>query len=312
MDGPPEDPGLMASSIKAIFGKLKGGMQARLERTPGERPVSVTCPSILVRRGSDRSLALATDQRGPTLRHVRQVHYQYVQLYDEHFLDLLDPPKEGGGAGGAKLTIAEGPNFTYLKGAKTASAASADALEAAVTAGSAFRAHGKTNMNDASSRSHAILLVILAEEGKPFESGTVLCIGTLKAPPLERQSPPYKSPVTTVLLAPGGSPFSRGATELLGSLPGAVSWPRGSPKVTHLRLFPTRYMVDLAGSERQKRSGVSGQGLSEMIANNAALSSLGRGASRLPHPAHTCPTHAPHSALPRAACCVLSQRGPCA
>ena len=40
-------------------------------------------------------------------------------------------------------------------------------------------------------------------------------------------------------------------------------------------------MVDLAGSERQKRSGVSGQRLNEMIANNAALSTLGRVVSSL-------------------------------
>ena len=53
-------------------------------------------------------------------------------------------------------------------------------------------------MNDASSRSHAVLLVMVAERGAPPEQGVCL------------------------------------------------------------------YMIDLAGSERQKRSGVSGQGFSEM------------------------------------------------
>ena len=47
---------------------------------------------------------------------------------------------------------------------------------------------------------------------------------------------------------------------------------RGSPPEEGVCL----YMIDLAGSERQKRSGVSGQGFSEMVANNAALSALGR------------------------------------
>jgi len=164
-----------------------------------------------------------SDQPGLTSRAVRAlyaglkdtqtVHVQYLQLYDEAFLDLLDPPGAGGGS--KKLSVAEGANFTYLKGATFVSAPSAEAAVELITRGAAFRAHGKTNMNDASSRSHAILLLAIGEKEAPAESGVVL------------------------------------------------------------------YMVDLAGSERQKRSGVTGQGLNEMIANNAALSTLGRVVSSL-------------------------------
>ena len=69
-----------------------------------------------------------------------QVHFQYAQLYDSDFLDLLEPPTDGSGA--KKLSIAEGPNFTYLKGAKFATATSAQELYKAVATGAAFRAHG--------------------------------------------------------------------------------------------------------------------------------------------------------------------------
>ena len=91
---------------------------------------------------------------------------------DEAFLDLLDPPETGGG--GKKLSVAEGTNFTFLKGAKFVSAPSAEHAVELITRGAAFRAHGKTNMNDASSRSHAILLLAIGEKGAPAENGTVL------------------------------------------------------------------------------------------------------------------------------------------
>jgi hypothetical protein len=51
---------------------------------------------------------------------------------------------------------------------------SAAALLAAVSKGAAFRATGATNMNDASSRSHAILNIMLSKD-KP-ENGTSMCM----------------------------------------------------------------------------------------------------------------------------------------
>jgi len=50
------------------------------------------------------------------------VHYQYAQLYDSEWLDLLDP------AAAAKLSIAEGTSFTFLKGGRLATAPTAAAL----------------------------------------------------------------------------------------------------------------------------------------------------------------------------------------
>jgi hypothetical protein len=137
-----------------------------------------------------------SDQPGLTSRAVRAlyaglkdtqtVHVQYLQLYDEAFLDLLDPPGAGGGS--KKLSVAEGANFTYLKGATFVSAPSAEAAVELITRGAAFRAHGKTNMNDASSRSHAILLLAIGEKEAPAESGVVLYMVDLAGSERQKRS----------------------------------------------------------------------------------------------------------------------------
>merc|ERR1719428_507474 len=97
------------------------------------------------------------------------LHYQYVQLYDKQFTDLLDPNSK-------KLSIVDGSKFTYVQGAQIVKATSAASMLKEVEKGASFRASGKTNMNDASSRSHAILLLMIAEnkpDSKP-EDGRVM------------------------------------------------------------------------------------------------------------------------------------------
>ena len=90
-------------------------------------------------------------------------------MYNSQFTDLLDP-------GGAKdvLAVEEGKNFMFVRAAKILPAGSAAALLSAVATGAAYRATGATNMNDASSRSHAILNLMLSK-GKP-ENGTSICL----------------------------------------------------------------------------------------------------------------------------------------
>merc|ERR1719161_1237846 len=64
----------------------------------------------------------------------------------------------------------------YVRGASLPTTSSADDMLERVAGGASFRASGKTNMNDASSRSHAILLVMLPESipGSTPEEGTVM------------------------------------------------------------------------------------------------------------------------------------------
>jgi hypothetical protein len=91
------------------------------------------------------------------------------QLYNSQFTDLLDPTSAN-----KDLSVEEGPKFMLVRGAKVAPASSAAELLRAVTKGAAFRATGSTNMNDASSRSHAILNIMLST-GRP-EQGVSLCL----------------------------------------------------------------------------------------------------------------------------------------
>lgn len=99
----------------------------------------------------------------------KKVYFQYVQLYNSQFTDLLNPTGKQDA-----LAVEEGPNFMVVRAATIMPAASAQELLRAVSRGAAFRATGATNMNDASSRSHAILNVMLSE-GIP-EEGTSMCL----------------------------------------------------------------------------------------------------------------------------------------
>ncbi|KAJ1489645.1 P-loop containing nucleoside triphosphate hydrolase protein, partial [Baffinella frigidus] len=109
-----------------------------------------------------------------------EVHMQYVQLYNSDFLDLFSPKLDevaGGKEGWAavKLSVAEGARSTHVAGASLVRFASADAALKQIRIGASFRATGATNMNDASSRSHAVLTLFLAPPGTfPPDHGTAL------------------------------------------------------------------------------------------------------------------------------------------
>ena len=119
--------------------------------------------------GDEGCVQFAARQLFARLPAGRAIMYQYVQLYNTEFLDLLDPPTEAVTAGMArskKLSIEEGKRFMCVRGATIATASSADRMLEDVKRGASFRATGATNMNDASSRSHAILIVVVAPEDK--------------------------------------------------------------------------------------------------------------------------------------------------
>ena len=106
----------------------------------------------------------------------KEVRYNYVQLYNEEFLDLLAP---GGGGGPLRLVedSADPSAFMQVQGAAELTAAGADDLLQRVAAGAELRASSATNMNDASSRSHAVLMVKLVAAGAAAGAkGTVFSI----------------------------------------------------------------------------------------------------------------------------------------
>jgi kinesin family protein 5 len=86
------------------------------------------------------------------------VSASFVEIYMERIRDLLDE-------GGARVSLQVREDCVrgvYVAGAVEVPALSADALLAVVSRGAANRATGATGMNEASSRSHAVLTVRVA------------------------------------------------------------------------------------------------------------------------------------------------------
>ena len=100
----------------------------------------------------------------------------FVQLYGETLSDLLagDAGEPAGKAVGwteaaaARGGAGQGGAAVELLGATVARARSADELLARYRRGAAFRATGATNMNDASSRSHALFTMRVEGSGARF------------------------------------------------------------------------------------------------------------------------------------------------
>ena len=185
--------------------------------------------------GQEGCVQYATTQLFAALPAGHVIMYQYVQLYNDEFLDLLEPPTEAGAR--KKLAIDEGKRFVCMRGATVAKASSPSAMLEDVQHGASFRATGATNMNDASSRSHAILIIVCAPESHGSSGGGGGGSGGSSS---------------------GGSGSGSGWSSGLGDTGAAF------------------YLVDLAGSERTKRSGVQGKAFDEAAAINKALSALGR------------------------------------
>jgi hypothetical protein len=97
------------------------------------------------------------------------ISFQYAQLYEKTWLDLLDPSSR------RAIKVNEAKAFMTLENATIGKASTAVELLKSVEQGAMFRATGATNMNDASSRSHSVLIVMVAKEGAvAAENGTAL------------------------------------------------------------------------------------------------------------------------------------------
>eukprot|EP00747_Dinoflagellata_sp_TGD_P184559 gnl/TRDRNA2_/TRDRNA2_40276_c0_seq1.p1 gnl/TRDRNA2_/TRDRNA2_40276_c0~~gnl/TRDRNA2_/TRDRNA2_40276_c0_seq1.p1 ORF type:complete len:910 (-),score=145.67 gnl/TRDRNA2_/TRDRNA2_40276_c0_seq1:115-2811(-) len=158
----------------------------------------------------------------------------FVQLYNENLLDLFAPLEN-------TLGIVDSEHGAEVTGAKALVSRNMHEILDAVRQGAQYRVSGATNMNDASSRSHAILSIRILEQGAAVNA---------------------EEPTTT-------SRTKRSSRkEPAGSGRAAVrAKAQASGRVFHL--------VDLAGSERVKRSGASGVRFDEAVAINSALLHLG-------------------------------------
>ncbi|KAF0692566.1 Aste57867_16378 [Aphanomyces stellatus] len=166
------------------------------------------------------------------------VRASYLQIYNESISDLLKPERNN-------LTIREDKKRgVFVEGLSEWVVRSPEEIYGLMERGGAMRATGSTKMNEISSRSHAVFIII-AEQSQ-----------TTYVDPSGKEIPPDE--FTALVNAP-----ARDRSVKLESLV------RQSFKVGKLNL------VDLAGSERVRLSGATGQRLEESKKINQSLSALG-------------------------------------
>lgn len=95
------------------------------------------------------------------------VSASYMEIYNEHINDLLNPKAETGGFDSPspkKFVISEDKNNgIYVKGLSKAFISSSEELESVIKQGNMARSIGSTSMNASSSRSHVILQINLSQ-----------------------------------------------------------------------------------------------------------------------------------------------------
>ncbi|KAF4036899.1 Kinesin motor domain [Phytophthora infestans] len=192
------------------------------------------------------------------------VRASYLQIYNESISDLLKPER-------SNLTIREDRRRgVFVEGLSEWVVRSPEEIYGLMERGGAMRATGSTKMNELSSRSHAVFIII-AEQSK---TTYVDSKGNDVAPE------EFMTLVNAYQARHGTTPTngkaSNGANGNAAALhPKLEAMVRQSFKVGKLNL------VDLAGSERVRLSGATGQRLEESKKINQSLSALGNVISAL-------------------------------
>ncbi|KAH8552671.1 P-loop containing nucleoside triphosphate hydrolase protein, partial [Umbelopsis sp. PMI_123] len=209
--------------------------------------------SKLERKFRPLSVASALDDMR---RNKSSIKVSFVEIYNEDLVDLLNPAPHS-----------ERPPVTIREDSKGQIYWSGQ--------GTRNRATGATDMNEKSSRSHAIFSVTLRQEKWVPSSGQSTPIGT----PQRSPSPSISSNRPSGLRRPESS---------MGFRP-QENGEEGDWIITHSKF----HFVDLAGSERLKRTAAEGDRRKEGININGGLLALGNVISALGDPSKKS-THVPY------------------
>jgi kinesin family protein 4/21/27 len=184
------------------------------------------------------------------------VRVQFLEIYGEEIRDLLNPRPQTGTSTVSKLTIRDvGNEEPEVVGATMHKVESAEEALLCLTSGMYRRVTASTAMNEGSSRSHAILSLVV-------EQSTVMHADEMKQTPKSTKDG-EKSQI----------PSSK----------------------EHVQSKTSRFnFVDLAGSERQKRTQATGERLKEGININKGLLVLGNVISALGDPKKRGKTFVPY------------------
>ncbi|XP_035682525.1 kinesin-like protein KIF3A isoform X4 [Branchiostoma floridae] len=114
------------------------------------------------------------------------VHVSYLEIYNEEIKDLLHKDQN------KRLEVKERPDVgVYVKDLSTVVAKNADDMDRVMTVGDKNRSVGATNMNEHSSRSHAIFTIVVEQSEKGLDGKDHVRVGKLHLVDLagsERQS----------------------------------------------------------------------------------------------------------------------------
>ncbi|CAO3649540.1 unnamed protein product [Mucor fragilis] len=257
----PEEDGIVPRAMALLFDILN--QQQQSEMSSGSPASSVNGKSSL------RPLSQihhSNQQQKSVYRY--SVKVSFVEIYNEELIDLLNSahPSEK-----PPVTIREDTKgHIYWTGVKEVTVHSTDDVLHFLQQGTENRATGSTDMNEKSSRSHAIFSVTLKQE---------------RWVPSSPQSSRAASPVTSKLQqSKQQQRLSTTARSNATSNAEDGDWIITSSKF---------HFVDLAGSERLKRTAAEGDRRKEGININAGLLALGNVISALGDPSKKS-THVPY------------------
>jgi len=193
------------------------------------------------------------------------VRASYLQIYNEVISDLLKPESKN-------LAIREDKRRgVHVDGLSEWVVRTPGDVYALMERGAAVRTTGATKLNELSSRSHALFILIV--EKSSIEENSSATIEACGASGEESENNPLSAAhLATTTTTIGGHGASHSSSSI------ATNSPRQAVRVGKLNL------VDLAGSERVHLTGAKGKRLEESKKINQSLSALGNVIAALTDP----------------------------
>ncbi|GAN02025.1 hypothetical protein MAM1_0015d01464 [Mucor ambiguus] len=259
----PEEDGIVPRAMALLFDILN--QQQHSELSSGSPASSVNGKSNL-RPLSQIHHSSQQQQQKSVYRY--SVKVSFVEIYNEELIDLLNSahPSEK-----PPVTIREDTKgHIYWTGVKEVTVDSTDDVLHFLQQGTENRATGSTDMNEKSSRSHAIFSVTLKQE---------------------RWVP--SSPLSSRAASPVTSKLQQSKQQQRLSVTARSNAPSNAEDGDWIITSSKFHFVDLAGSERLKRTAAEGDRRKEGININAGLLALGNVISALGDPSKKS-THVPY------------------
>ncbi|KAG2184965.1 hypothetical protein INT43_000878, partial [Umbelopsis isabellina] len=275
------DDGLIPRAVSYLFEKLQTEDVSR-----SSQPLGSAIPSFTRKASASKLRPVSTIAPATPVPETRgrkhTIKVSFIEIYNEELIDLLnDAPPE---ARPAITAREDAKGQIVLHGVTELTASNLDQVLKYLEQGTRNRATESTDMNEKSSRSHAIFTVILRQEKwvASSKSASTNPRSSVIEPPRSASSSSYSS----------RQPLNVRA--LIGQME-QKAVPSAQPEGEMITLQSKFHFVDLAGSERLKRTAAEGDRRKEGININAGLLALGNVISVLGDPARKkIGTHIPY------------------